>query len=158
MKCTNTNPNHRWCPECRPDVLEKMRTSVSEAQRKSWGEGRRTQGKMPSDHGERISKGVALKQAAHKQEWLQGLYTPPRTILTKLYRQWAIEEAGGKCQECGWDRVNPYTGNLVLETDHINGDRLDNRFENIRVLCPGCHSMTPTYGFTGGRRRPTVQD
>ena len=34
---------------------------------------------------------------------------------------------------------------LVLELDHINGDHSDNRLENLRILCPNCHSQTPTF-------------
>ncbi|MDK1473775.1 HNH endonuclease [Streptomyces sp. 549] len=34
---------------------------------------------------------------------------------------------------------------LVLEIDHINGDRWDNRRQNLRFLCPSCHSQTRTF-------------
>lgn len=35
--------------------------------------------------------------------------------------------------------------NLTLELDHINGNRFDDRLENLRFLCPNCHSQTPTF-------------
>lgn len=34
---------------------------------------------------------------------------------------------------------------LSLQLDHINGKRLDNRIENLRFLCPNCHSQTKTF-------------
>lgn len=48
------------------------------------------------------------------------------------------------CEECGWAKRSS-EGYLPLELDHINGDRYDNRLENLRVLCPNCHSLKPTH-------------
>ncbi len=48
-----------------------------------------------------------------------------------------------KCLECGI--VNEWKNELiVLELDHINGNPKDNRLENLRFLCPNCHSQTET--------------
>lgn len=49
-----------------------------------------------------------------------------------------------KCELCGWAAVAP-DGRIPLELDHINGVRKDNRLENLRILCPNCHSLQPTH-------------
>ena len=49
-----------------------------------------------------------------------------------------------KCEECGWAEKS-IDGRLPLELDHINGDSKDNRLENLRILCPNCHSLKPTH-------------
>jgi 5-methylcytosine-specific restriction endonuclease McrA len=47
------------------------------------------------------------------------------------------------CLECG---ISDWLGKeLVLQIDHINGIKDDWRIENVRMLCPNCHSQTPTY-------------
>ena len=41
---------------------------------------------------------------------------------------------------------------LTLQLDHINGDHNDNRLENLRILCPNCHTQTETFG--NKRKKP----
>lgn len=52
----------------------------------------------------------------------------------------------GQLHRCGCGLSHEWNGKqLVLQIDHINGDWLDNRAENLRFLCPNCHSQTETF-------------
>lgn len=49
-----------------------------------------------------------------------------------------------KCAICG--NTGEWLGQpLTLQLDHINGDHFDHRLENLRLLCPNCHSQTETF-------------
>ncbi|WP_405912359.1 HNH endonuclease [Streptomyces sp. NBC_00963] len=78
----------------------------------------------------------------------------PRTRTVKLRRALDDLAVPHVCAECGvGDRWQG--SRLVLEIDHINGDRLDDRRENLRYLCPSCHSQTGTFGGRGPRDSTT---
>lgn len=61
-------------------------------------------------------------------------------------KKYLIEVKGEKCEICGWDQKNKVTGKVPIQIDHINGLSEDNRIENLRLLCPNCHSLTETFG------------
>lgn len=48
-----------------------------------------------------------------------------------------------ECESC--HASNWLEGSVPLELHHINGDRHDNRLENLRLLCPNCHALTDNH-------------
>ena len=58
----------------------------------------------------------------------------------RLVREGKLEY---KCQNCGIKEWQSKP--LSLHLDHINGKNNDHRIENLRFLCPNCHSQTDTY-------------
>jgi len=65
--------------------------------------------------------------------------------LKSAVRKYILEKFDYKCSECGWDKKNPVTGKTPLEVDHIDGDPTNNAEDNLRLLCPNCHALTPTW-------------
>lgn len=57
-----------------------------------------------------------------------------------------INERGNKCEKCKWAEINPVTNKIPLQINHINGKPYDHRIDNLEVLCPNCHSLTPNFG------------
>lgn len=83
-------------------------------------------------------------------EILEGQHPSYKTFLLKnrLIKD-GIKE--NKCECCGLSEWNNKP--LAIQLDHINGISNDHRLENLRMLCPNCHSQTETYA---GKNRVIV--
>ena len=65
--------------------------------------------------------------------------------MSKHIRRWLLEQKGEQCWQCGWNEKHPIGDSVPIEVDHIDGDHTNNIPSNLRLLCPNCHSLTPTY-------------
>ncbi len=67
-------------------------------------------------------------------------YTNNTRLKDKLFLAGLKENKCEICELTDWNKKP-----IVLHLDHKNGSNMDNRIENIRILCPNCHSQTDTY-------------
>lgn len=96
-------------------------------------------------HGKGWNKGWAFdprKPPTPIEEWLvKGSTVQSFTLKRRLFK---VGLKSPECELCGWCEVSS-DGRIPVELDHINGDNSDNRIENLRILCPNCHSLQPTH-------------
>jgi hypothetical protein len=102
------------------------------------------------------------------KRWKEGKVTGLRNIgvVSKSIKRYLRQKYNNRCVLCGWSEVNRKTGLVPLVADHIDGDWKNNSEENLRLICPNCDSLTPTYAALNkgnGRKdrakslRPTVR-
>jgi hypothetical protein len=58
-------------------------------------------------------------------------------------KRYLAELYGNKCSVCNIETWN--NKEIVFELEHIDGNSENNSIENLCLICPNCHSQTPTY-------------
>lgn len=92
-------------------------------------------------------------QSQHRKQksvelWLSGQdegWTGKTVQLKRFIRNYLKDTYGSACSRCGWDEYHPVDGRSLTEVDHIDGNAKNCSTENLRILCPNCHSMTDTH-------------
>lgn len=94
---------------------------------------------------------AACHQRYHQEQfinaWLSGseVGTTKGSSVSSRIRRYLFEKYSCKCARCQWCEINPVSGKSPLEVEHIDGNSKNNSPENLTLLCPNCHSLTPTY-------------
>jgi 5-methylcytosine-specific restriction endonuclease McrA len=156
----------RVCVGCgKEEVITFTRAKESKfCSRKCWDNNRPTGPRKNKVHGQCLNCGSQIRRsgkycnntclALHRnsillKRWMDGesdLARCENGCLATFARNHLIGEAGGKCSQCGWKEVNPVTRKVPLTVDHTDGNSDNTHPSNLKVLCPNCHSLTPTYG------------
>jgi len=89
----------------------------------------------------------SYRKKVYIDEWLTGKRSGlSGEGVSDYVRNYLLDLCGNKCEQCGWSEINSYTGKVPLTVDHIDGNYENTVRNNLRVLCPNCHSLTKTYG------------
>jgi hypothetical protein len=99
----------------------------------------------------------AFEYQAYIQEWKIGKIHGLSSIglVSNPVKKYLRQKFRNKCSLCGWAKVNATTGIVPLVADHIDGNWRNNTEENLRLLCPNCDALTPTFSaLNKGKGRP----
>jgi hypothetical protein len=128
--------NNKWCCESSPNKCPKVRKLNSTGVKKSHKDDKfnysyfSENAKKYSDI--RITK---LRKLQDSLTWDELTYASKRRRL--------LREQNNKCLICNISEWN--NKSLVLHYDHIDGNNKNESRENVRFICPNCHSQTDTY-------------
>jgi hypothetical protein len=96
---------------------------------------------------------IKLSKAIPKEEYfVKNVERSTTNTKSRFIKEFGVKE---ECQECGVGNV--YNNKpLVLHLDHIDGDNKNNTPENLRLLCPNCHSQTKTYAGRNNKKKKFI--
>ncbi len=89
--------------------------------------------------------------------WLNGKLSGIRGKTSTAYwiKRYILETRGHRCESCKNDIW--MDNKIPLDLDHIDGNFLNNKIDNLKLLCYNCHGLTPTYKGKNKNGRPRTK-
>lgn len=91
---------------------------------------------------------IEFQYQLYIQKWKSGQTEGMKNslgIVSAHVKRYLRKKYNNRCTSCGWSKVNSKTGQVPLVADHIDGNWRNNLESNLRLLCPNCDSLNPTY-------------
>jgi len=91
------------------------------------------------------SCGALAQVDRRRQLAFKKIHAGDTSLYVSQYKKYLVQTFGEQCMKCGWGERNPTSGKIPIELEHIDGNSNNNSLDNLQLLCPNCHSLTPTY-------------
>jgi len=87
------------------------------------------------------------QQICYLNDWKAGRVSGLQSIgiVSIPVKRYLRKKFGDKCCLCGWSKINQKTAKVPLVADHIDGNWRNNIEDNLRLICPNCDSLLPTF-------------